>query len=587
MSKISDDRIIDLFAKIADGQYNKSKLEKLTNISRRRIGVFICQLAVKGYKPSDVANFTEEQFEAVFHRSGGRKIFIEPDLALCYKFMHPKGVYKKHLMPTLAQAWLEMYVKPCFKVEPKLFNLNSLRFDYLPEGCMSFSTFKVRYKKYEESIKTKYSGLSNTASIGETAPGLIEEIDGVGNKLLWIDCDGNQQQARAFVAVLKFSGLMFIYACPKATTEDWARFIIASFKYFGGVPYCIKADNDVALTTRKLVTTYAGKSYYDIQPNPTMRYIANAYDSDFILTNTYRCREKGLVERCVKTAESLIEQSLELKNGRFNSLKEVNDVLTKLSEEHNNKINSSDYTHRSYFEEFERAHLKPLPMVENMLDTVKKAIVSSRSYVRFLGNDYAVPEELIGQTVYCMEIPGNKFNILDFLNLKVIATYTIDRKPHPSIKKHKSKELMSAAELYVSRGLDDFLKQAAIECPLLKDELQGLYKHIYANIELNDVDKTELCNRILKICVDHSTRYQEFRMAINFILDSKIDKAEKLLNIIKQVIIGEATTHTFTKREELKKQLQLAGFNSNQSKNVRSKEYFMQKFANAEEVNND
>ena len=76
MSKISNDRIIDLFAKIADGQYNKSKLEKLTNISRRRIGVFICQLAVKGYKPSDVANFTEEQFEAVFHRSGGRKIFI-------------------------------------------------------------------------------------------------------------------------------------------------------------------------------------------------------------------------------------------------------------------------------------------------------------------------------------------------------------------------------------------------------------------------------------------------------------------------------------------------------------------------------
>ena len=236
-------------------------------------------------------------------------------------------------------------------------------------------------------------------------------------------------------------------------------------------------------------------------------------------------REKGLVERCVKTAESLIEQSLELKNGRFNSLKEVNDVLTKLSEEHNNKINSSDYTHRSFFEEFERDHLKPLPIVDTMLDTVKKATVSSRSYVRFLGNDYAVPNELIGQTVYCMEIPGNKFKILDFLNLKVIATYTIDRKPHPSIKKHKSKELMSAAELYVSRGLDDFLKLATIECPLLKNELQSLYKNIYANIELNDVDKTELCNRILKICVDHSTRYQEFRMAINFILDSKIDKA--------------------------------------------------------------
>ena len=105
--------------------------------------------------------------------------------------------------------------------------------------------------------------------------------------------------------------------------------------------------------------------------------------------------------------------------------------------------------------------------------------------------------------------------------------------------------------------------------------------------KLNDIDKTELCNRILKICVEHSTRYQEFRVAINYILDSEIAKAEQLLNVIKQVIIGEQTTHTFTKREELKKQLQLAGFNSNQSKNVRSKEYFMQKFANAEEVNND
>ena len=122
---------------------------------------------------------------------------------------------------------------------------------------------------------------------------------------------------------------------------------------------------------------------------------------------------------------------------------------------------------------------------------------------------------------------------------------------------------------------------------LLKNELQSLYKNIYANIELNDVDKTELCNRILKICAEHSTRYQEFRVAINYILDSEIAKAEQLLNVIKQVIIGEQTTHTFTKREALNKQLQLAGFNSNQSKNVRSKEYFMQRFSNSEEVNND
>lgn len=585
MSKISNDKILEVFLEISKGTASKRKLESITGVSRKRIAAFMSMLSSKGYKPNDVLNFTEEELNLVFERNCHRKEFIEPDFKTCYEFLNPKGVYKKEQLPTLAEAWIEKYVKVHFSVPEDMLNVNSLKFNFLPDGCMSLSTFKTKYAQYSESIKAKYSGLSTTASIGESKPGFITEIDGVGDLLIWQDKDGNNQKARVFVSVLKFSGLIFIYACPRATTEDWARFIINSFKYFGGVTASIKADNDVALTTRRKIRTYAGKDKLDIEPNPTMCYLAKVYDCDFILAKPFMAREKGSVERAVKTVEGLIAKNDDLRNKKFNSLAEINELLESLANEFNSRPTSSGCSHRSYFEAFEKDCLKRLPSQEIILDNIRKAIVSARGYVRFLGNDYALSPEYIGQTVYCVENPRNKLQILNFFTMEVIETYSIDRKPHPNIMRYKNKHLMTLAERYALREYDDYKQLINQQCPLLSNELDKLFAYINGStFVLNQVDKTELCNRVLKLCSEHVECYKELKEAIDLILSTNAKTSLQILKVLKDAISKDSKHKQFTKRKEVVRQVVLAGFNSAQSSNARNKDDFDQKWDEIEEL---
>ena len=179
MSKISNDKILEVFLEISKGTASKRKLENITRVSRKRIAAFMSMLSSKGYKPNDVLNFTEEELNLVFKRNCHRKEFIEPDFKTCYEFLNPKGVYKKEQLPTLAEAWIEKYVKVHFSVPEDMLNVNSLKFNFLPDGCMSLSTFKTKYAQYSESIKAKYSGLSTTALLVKENLDLLRKLMGL------------------------------------------------------------------------------------------------------------------------------------------------------------------------------------------------------------------------------------------------------------------------------------------------------------------------------------------------------------------------------------------------------------------------
>ena len=58
----------------------------------------------------------------------------------------------------------------------------------------------------------------------------------------------------------------------------------------------------MALTRREFVTTRKGKSFYTIKPNPTMKYLANAYSTDFILTNCAAPRDYAEKSKMLKYA---------------------------------------------------------------------------------------------------------------------------------------------------------------------------------------------------------------------------------------------------------------------------------------------
>ena len=88
MSKISNDKILEVFLEISKGTASKRKLESITGVSRKRIAAFMSMLSSKGYKPNDVLNFTEEELNLVFERNCHRKEFIEPDFVIMCNSSH-------------------------------------------------------------------------------------------------------------------------------------------------------------------------------------------------------------------------------------------------------------------------------------------------------------------------------------------------------------------------------------------------------------------------------------------------------------------------------------------------------------------
>ena len=557
---------------------SKSKLEAKLKISRKRISRLM-QIALEhNLDAKDIVAMSEQKLVEVFYSKGHRKEFVAPDYKGVHEFLNPPRTYKNK--PSLEQAWLELYVHPNFKVEADKLNVNYLRLGALPQKCMSLTTFKRGYKAYLCSLQKQYLHLSNTATIGESSPGAVCEIDGVGDALNYVATDGAAMQARVFCATLKYSGLLFAYACSKARTVDWAEFIVAAFRYFGGVPACIKSDNDVALTRREFVTTRKGKSFYTIKPNSTMKYLADAYSTDFILTNCASPREKGLVERNVLTIEREIKNCSKFKSQRFESLAAVNALLKSLCDDFNNKIVATcKYSHRAFFELYEKEHLSPLPIIEPCFNQMKSNTVSQRGYVRYLGHDYFVGTERIGTTVYCIEKENDKLEILEYLTLNTIVTYTIDKTPCIRVKRIKAPQFLTEKERAVSRTLDEYVEIARTEHPTVAFSLTNLIRHIFSNLNLNDVDRNQLCNRILQHCKRHVLESESLTNCMCYIISNQISTSHKILELLNQAVSANRRTVQITPKHDLKQEIAKRDDLDHQSSNVRGSEYYEQRLS--------
>lgn len=571
-SKVTSVRSV--FAELAnDPDISKLKLEKKILVLRKTISKFMKIALDNNLEPKDIIAMSDQKIVEIFYSKGHRKEFVIPNYKGIHEFLNPPRSYKEK--PSLEQAWLEMYVRPNFKVEANKLSVNYLRFGALPQKCMSLNTFKRGYKNYLCSIQKQYSYLSNTATIGETSPGALCEIDGVGDVLHYTATDGAAMEARVFCATLKHSGLLFAYACSRARTIDWAEFIVASLRYFGGVPACIKSDNDVALTRREFVTTRNGKSFYTIKPNPTMRYLADAYGTDFILTNCARPREKGLIERNVLTIEREIQKCDKFKTQRFCSLAEVNALLKSVCDDFNNKIVATcKYSHRAFFELYEQEYLSPLPMTEPCFNQMKSSTVSQRGYVRFLGHDYFVGTDRIGSTVYCVEKEDNKLEVLDFLSLNKIVDYTIEKEPCIRVKRIKAQQFLTPNERAVSRTQEEFLELVRTEHQAVAFSLSKLIRHIFAKVTLNDSDRTQFCNRILKHCKRHILDSQSLINCMCYIIKNDICTSIEITELLHQAVSANKKTVQITPKSGLKQEIAARDDMVHQVSNVRGSEYY-------------
>ena len=200
-------------------------------------------------------------------------------------------------------------------------------------------------------------------------------------------------------------------------------------------------------------------------------------------------------------------------------------------QEYNRKIVSAlGCSRQDIFNREERPYLKPLPP-QRLLDRkpVKTAIVDQRGYTAYQHDFYFVGADKSGTSVCCRETAG-ELEILDFKPLRPLASYPLPKTQSVSARRFKHRSQFSPEELYVTRTLSDF-KRLAAQLPLFKELLVHIFEAVFSG-QLPDMDKTSVCNYVLKLCTD----YELFAPSIKEGLQTIIAKGCYENNFMRDVV---------------------------------------------------
>jgi transposase len=184
----------------------------------------------------------------------------------------------------------------------------------------------------------------------ESEPGEEAQVDfGTGAPVY--TTDGKRHRTHVLRIVLSHSRKAYSEAVYRQTTDEFLRCIESAFRHFGGAPRRLVLDNLKAAVNKA--------DWFDPELNPKVRSFGEHYGFVFWPTRPRTPRHKGKVEKSVDYV-----QSNALKARRFTSLEEQNVFLL------NWELTVADRrihgtTRRqvgSYFAEFERGALVPLPL---------------------------------------------------------------------------------------------------------------------------------------------------------------------------------------------------------------------------------
>lgn len=191
-----------------------------------------------------------------------------------------------------------------------------------------------------------------------------------------------------FVMVLSYSRRIFLRFYLGQYLECFLRGHVAAFTEWGAVPRVILYDN-----LKSAVLDRIGDA---IRFNPELLLFAGHHRYEPRPVAIARGNEKGRVERAIRYIRDAFFAAR-----RWRDLDDLNEqalawcrtqALDRPWPEDTRK------TVREAFEE-ERGRLLPLPEREYRTDEIREVKVGRTPYVRFDGNDYSVPHELVRQTL--------------------------------------------------------------------------------------------------------------------------------------------------------------------------------------------
>jgi len=256
----------------------------------------------------------------------------------------------------------------------------------------SYTNFwKQLYRRYPHLLKA-------TVTLREFDPGTHCEVDYAGDRIEWVDRNGEVHEAHVFLGILCFSQLIFATASSDEKSLNWLAAHQKMYAFFGGVPNVTVCDclkNGVVKVHR-----------YDPDLNPAYSELAAYYKTAVVPARPRRPKDKALIENAVGLVMRLFR--FLYRRHRFFSLAEVNQALSLVVE----RINSRPHTRfkisrRQRWEAQEENRLKPLPAAPFEPIEWKTAKVHPDSTIAIESATYSVPHQHRGKHVRVKLTPNH------------------------------------------------------------------------------------------------------------------------------------------------------------------------------------
>ncbi len=197
-----------------------------------------------------------------------------------------------------------------------------------------------------------------------------------------------RRQLVAFVMVLSWSRMIFVRFFLGTPMECFLRGHVLAFDFFGGAPRKLLYDN--------LKSAVAEREGGAVRFHATLLALAGHYRCQVRAAEVRRPTDKGRVERAIRYVRGNF-----FAGRRWHDLADLNGQAYEWCREKAAARRRAADDARSVDEAFEeeRALLLPLPAVPFPTERLQEARVGKTHYVRFDGNDYSVPIELVHETV--------------------------------------------------------------------------------------------------------------------------------------------------------------------------------------------
>lgn len=383
----------------------------------------------------------------------------------------------------------------------------------LHPGGYRYSNFTHHYRNWLKS---------NSATLHiEQEPADKMYIDYAGKKLLITDKQtGKTKEVEVYVSVLGYSQLTYVEARESQQKEDFIQATENALRYYGGVPKALVPDN--------LKSAVKKASKYEAELNESFLDFANHYGCSVLAARARKPRDKSLVEKAVSIIYTRIYAPL--RNQKFHSLAELNNVIGKLLEEHNRaKFQQKDFSRRESYEKHEKHLLKELPLQKFEIKEFSELTLQKNCHILLQNKEqkhyYSAPYRYIGKK---LKIVYSSADVAIYYKHDRIAYHL--RKlsfGYSTIKEH----LPSTHQFVSDWNPQKFINWASKVSPIVKDYIVQILKgkkypeQSYRScVGILSYDKRVGRERLIKACERAAYFGSYSYKVIQTIIEGKLDK---------------------------------------------------------------